>query len=390
MKLPTLRRARPARLPGVSGPARLDGRLDNLLKRLKPGDIAVLRHVDLDRTAAEAMVAAGVSAVVNAAPSTSGRYPNLGPGVLVSAGIPLVDGAGMGVFGRVSDGDLVRLDGPALFRGDLQVAFGVEQTASSIDEATAAARANLVTQLEAFTADTIEHLRRNHDLLLESVGVPDIETQVAGRHVLIAVRGAEISEDLAGLRAYIREFQPVLIGVDGGADSLLAAGLTPDIIVGDMELVPDGALRCGAELVVRRDRDDSAAGLDRLERIGLDSRVFDAPGSSEDLAVLLADAKGARLIVVAGTSASLLDLLDRGRSGAPSTLLTRLRSGAKLVDAKAAGQLCQSRIQTWQIVLLVLVALVALLVALAATPMAQDWLATGVAWSATAWERIYG
>ncbi|MEQ4210067.1 putative cytokinetic ring protein SteA [Actinopolymorpha sp. B17G11] len=390
MRLPTLRRTRPARLPGVSGPARLDSRVDQLLKRLRPGDVAVLRHVDLDRVAAEAMVAAGVAAVVNAAPSISGRYPNLGPGVLVAAGIPLVDGAGMGVFGRVSDGDMVRLDGPALFHGDLQVAFGVEQTANSIEKATAAARAGLVAQLEAFTADTIEHLRRNHDLLLESVGVPDIDTRLAGRHVLIAVRGAEISEDLASLRAYIREYRPVLIGVDGGADSLLAAGHTPDIIVGDMELVPDGALRCGAELVVQGDRDGSTAGTDRLERIGLDSRAFDAPGASEDLAVLLADAKGARLIVVAGTSASLLDLLDRGRSGAPSTLLTRLRAGAKLVDAKAAGELCQSRIQTWHIVLLVIAGLLALLVALAATPVAQDWLASGWAWSTAGWERMRG
>jgi uncharacterized membrane-anchored protein len=388
MKLPTLRRTRPVRLPGVSGPARLDSRTDNLMKRLKPGDIAVLRHLDLDRVTAEAMVAAGVAAVVNAAPSISGRYPNLGPGVLVSAGIPLVDRAGMGVFGRVSDGDAVRLDGPALFRGDLQVAFGVEQTAESIEKSTAAARNGLVTQLEAFTADTIEHLRRNHDLLLEGVGVPDIRTRLTGRHVLVAVRGVTIHEDLAQLRAYIREYRPVLIGVDGGADSLLAAGHTPDLIVGDMESVPDGALRCGAELVVRGDGDRRSSGADRLERIGLDSQVFAGAGTSEDLAVLLADTKGASLIVVAGSSASLLDLLDRGRSGAPSALLTRLRSGAKVVDAKAVQQLCWSRIRTWHIVALVIAGLLALLVALAATPMAQDWLSATRQLSISEWERL--
>lgn len=388
MKLPTLRRTRTARLPGVTGPARLDSRTDNLLKRLKPGNIAVLRHLDLDRVTAEAMVAAGVAAVVNAAPSISGRYPNLGPGVLVAAGIPLVDQAGMGVFGRVSDGDSVRLDGPALFCSDLQVAFGVEQTASSIETATAAARAGLVAQLEAFTADTIEHLRRNHDLLLESVGVPDIDTRLAGRHVLIAVRGADIREDLAKLRAYIREYRPILIGVDGGADSLLEAGHTPDLIVGDMESVPDGALRCGAELVVRSDHEGSPPGTDRLERIGLAARAFAAPGASEDLAVLLADSKGASLIVVAGSSASLLDLLDRGRSGTPSTLLTRLRAGAKLVDANSVGQLCHSRIHLWYIVALVIAGLLALLVALAATPLVQAWISALWQWSTSGWERL--
>src|SRR5947209_10709361 len=119
MRIATLRRSRTGeRPPGVVGTARLDRRTKNLTKRLRPGDIAVIDHVDLDRVAAEALVASGVAAVVNVAPSVSGRYPNLGPEVLMAARVPVVDDVGPDVFGRVRDGDRVRVQGDTVYAMD--------------------------------------------------------------------------------------------------------------------------------------------------------------------------------------------------------------------------------------------------------------------------------
>jgi uncharacterized membrane-anchored protein len=377
MKLPTLRRPRLPVLAGVTGSARIDTRTKNLTKRLRPGDIAIVNHIDLDRVSAEALVEVGASAVVNAAPSISGRYPNLGPGILMDAGIPLVDDVGLDVFARVRDGDQLRLEGCTLFKGDDEIAFGVEQTPETVEKAVSEARAGLSTQLEAFAANTMEYLRRERDLLLDGVGVPDIETNLEGRHALIVVRGYDYREDLDMLRPYIREYNPVLIGVDGGADALLEARYKPNVIVGDMDSVSDAALRCGAELVVHAYRDGRAPGLDRLERLGLEAVVFPATGTSEDTAMLLADSKDAELIVAVGTHSSLVEFLDKGRSGMASSFLTKLRVGGKLIDAKGVSRLYRARIQTWHLVVLLLAGLLALGVALAATPMGQAWLEFG-------------
>lgn len=374
MKLPTLRRNRPAPLPGVTGVARLDRRTKNLTKRLRPGDIAIIDHIDLDRVSAESLVSAKVAAVVNVAPSVSGRYPNLGPSILVEAGIPLLDGVGGEVFSQVAEGDKVRVDGKVLYKGEEQICVGADQTVNSIEAAMEEARAGLATQLEAFAANTMEYVRRERDLLLDGVGMPEIETKLEGRHVLVVVRGYDYRDDLTALRPYIREYRPVLIGVDGGADALLEAHYKPDLILGDMDSVSDTALRSGAELVVHAYRNGKAPGLDRLERLGLDSVIFPATGMSDDVAMLLADTKGADLIVAVGTRFSVVEFLDKGRDGAASTFLTRLRVGGKLVDAKGVSRLYTARIQTWHIVLLLIAGLLAVFVALAATPAGQAWL----------------
>ena len=220
MRIATLRRGRTGeRPPGVVGTVRLDRRTKNLTKRLRPGDVAVIDHVDLDRVAAEALVACGVAAVVNVAPSVSGRYPNLGPEVLLSAGIPVIDDVGPDVFGQLRDGDRVRVADDTVFTLDgVIVAKGQAQSAESLAASMAEARAGLALQLEAFAANTMEYLRRERELLLDGVGVPAIRTQLEGRHALVVVRGYDYRQDLAALRPYIREYRPVLIGVDGGAD----------------------------------------------------------------------------------------------------------------------------------------------------------------------------
>jgi uncharacterized membrane-anchored protein len=362
------RRTSPPHGYEVVGPARVDARTKNLTKRLQHGDVAVIDHLDIDTVAAEALVARRPAAVVNAAASTSGRYPNLGPGILLKAGVPLVDGVGRDVMVAIQDGDSVRVDGGHVYVGDDLVATGTRQTDETVAAAMIEARAGLAVQLEAFAANTMDFLRRERELLLDGVGVPDITTQLEGRHVLVVVRGYHYKEDLQTLRHYVREFRPVIIGVDGGADAVLEAGLTPSLIVGDMDSVSDGALSCGAEVVVHAYRDGRAPGLERVRQLGIEPVVFPATGTSEDVAMLLADDKGAELIVAVGTHATLVEFLDKGRSGMASTFLTRLRIGGKLVDAKGVSRLYRSRISNTQLSGLLMGGLLALVAALSATP----------------------
>jgi uncharacterized membrane-anchored protein len=381
MKLLPSRRRSAAPLGGeLAGPARVDPRTKSLTKRLRPGEIAVIDHVDIDRVSAEALVACRPAAVLNAARSTSGRYPNLGPDILVSAGIPLIDDLGPDVM-TIREGRTLRLVDGAVHDGDKLVAEGVLQTAETVAVDQAAAREGLSVQLESFAANTMDYLRRERDLLLDGVGVPEITTQIDGRQVLIVVRGYHYKDDLVTLRSYIREYRPVLIGVDGGADAILEAGWTPDMIVGDMDSVSDRALRCGAEIVVHAYRDGRAPGLSRVDQLGVPHIVFPATGTSEDVAMLLADDKGAELIVAVGTHATLVEFLDKGRSGMASTFLTRLRVGSKLVDAKGVSRLYRNRISNLQLTLLVLAGLLALGVALASTTAGQTLIGlTGARW----------
>jgi uncharacterized membrane-anchored protein len=361
------RRAEPGAGPGVVGPVRLDARTKNLTKRLRPGDVAVIDHQDLDRVSAEALVACRPAAVVNVAASISGRYPNLGPEILVTAGVPLVDEVGPDVLTALDEGETVRLHEGCLYVGDDLVAKGREHDAASVTAAMEEARAGLAVQLEAFAANTMEYLRKERELLLDGVGVPEISTRLDGRQALIVVRGYHYKDDLATLRPYIREYRPVLIGVDGGADAILEAGYAPDMIVGDMDSVSDRALTCGAEVVVHAYRDGRAPGLDRVRGLGVDPVVFPATGTSEDVAMLLADDKGASLIVAVGTHVTLVEFLDKGRSGMASTFLTRLRVGGKLVDAKGVSRLYRQRISNLQVAVLVVAGLLALTVALYVT-----------------------
>jgi uncharacterized membrane-anchored protein len=380
VRIPTLRRSREPHLPGVTGIVRLDRRTKNLTKRLRPGDIAVIDHMDVDRVSAEALVLARVGAVVNAAPSISGRYPNLGPEILVGAGIPLLDRVGPEVFSLLDEGQHVRVDGATLYRGETPVATGHVETKETVAAAMEEARAGLAVQLEAFAGNTMEYLKRERELLLDGVGVPDIRTRLDGRQCLIVVRGYHYREDLVTLRPYIREYRPVLIGVDGGADALVEAGYRPDVIVGDMDSVSDSALTGGAELVVHAYRDGNAPGLDRLDKLGLPSVLFPATGTSEDVAMLLADDKGADLIVAVGSHATLVEFLDKGRAGMASTFLTRLRVGGKLVDAKGVSRLYRHRISLASLVLLIAAAVLTILVTLAISPVGQAWAPVVGAW----------
>jgi len=374
MKLAAAMRRPRGGAPGVNGVARLDRRTQRLVGRLNPGDIAIIDHVDLDRVAAEALVAAKVGAVVNAAPSISGRFPNLGPDLLVANGIPLLDNVGTQVFATVKEGARVRLDGDTLYIGEQAVATGSEQDSDSIALQMSEAKTGLATQLEAFAMNTMEYVKRERALLLDGVGVPDVRTKFEGRHVVVVVRGYGYKEDLVSLRHYIREYKPLLVGVDGGADALDELGYKPHVIVGDMDSVSDEVLTSGAEVVVHAYPDGRAPGLTRVQDLGIDAVTFPSLGTSEDIAMLLADEKGASLIVTVGTHATLVEFLDKGRGGMASTFLTRLRLGGKLVDAKGVTRLYRSRISAAALLVLVLAAFAAIGAALVVSDAGRTYL----------------
>lgn len=350
----------------------MDKKTKHLTQRLQAGEIAVINHADIDRIAAETLVAAGPSAVLNAAKSTTGRYPNMGPSIIVDAGITLIDDLGTGIM-NLKEGSQVTVEGNKVQQDGKVIAEGILQTPGTIAADLEEARKGVSTQIEAFAANTMEYLRRERDLLLDGVGVPKVKTKFAGKHALIVVRGYHYQEDLRSLRPYIREYKPVLVGVDGGADAILEQGYTPDMIIGDMDSVSDQALRCGAEIVVHAYRNGKAPGTERLKREGIPYVLFPATGTSEDVAMLLADDKDAEMIVALGTHATLVEFLDKGRSGMASTFLTRLRVGSKLVDAKGVSQLYQPRVSTWQTLLLALVCVGAIAVSLAVTPVGQTF-----------------
>jgi uncharacterized membrane-anchored protein len=362
------RRGRAEEPPGIVGVARVDVRTKVLVKRLGPGDIAIIDHPDLDRVSADELISSRVAAVVNTAKSITGRYPNLGPRLLLDAGIPLVDDIGREVLTRVKEGTTVRLDGDVLYNGDQVIAKGVLQTEESLAVAMDEATAGVPSQIDAFAANTLEFLRRERDLITNGIAAPELATPMVGRHVLVVVRGFRYREDLRALRPYIREYRPVLLAVDGGADALLSVGYRPDVIIGDMDSVSDEALESGAELIVHAYPDGRAPGLARVKALGLPAVPFPAAGTSEDVALLVADACGASLIAVVGTHWTVEEFLDKGRPGMASTFLTHLRVGGKLVNARGVHQLYQSRISGWALVALALAAAFTIAIAIAYSP----------------------
>lgn len=367
--------ARAAEMTRVTGPARVGRRTKDLVTRLRPGEVAVIDHVDLDRVAAEGLVAAEPAAVVNAAASISGRYPNEGPLLLAAAGIPLVDGVGSEVMDEIADGMPVTVDGDRVTCG-AWAATGARQTMATLEASVAAAKSAMGEELERFASNTLEYLRRERHLVLDPPAAPDIGVDPKGRHVLIVVRGHEYKEDLLALKrgGYLSDIRPVLVGVDGGADAILEMGHKPDVIIGDMDSVSEKALSSGAALVVHAYPGGKAPGAERLEQLGLDHHVFEAPGTSEDIAMLYAYEGGAELIVAVGTHNSMVEFLDKGRAGMASTMLVRMKVGPYLVDAKGVSRLYQTTVRRSDMLLLVAAALVALLVVTAVSQPARLFL----------------
>ena len=279
------RHARPrASSTRVVGIARVGPRTKDLAKRVGKGDIAVIDHRDLDRVAAESLLEAGVAAIVNADQSISGRYPNGGPERVVAARVPLLDSVGSAVMDTVHDGEVVELRDGALWRDGEKVAAGELLNASDVEQRMEQARLRIGTELRSFARNTLEYIDKEAEQSFQPLVLPPLETKIRGRQALVVVRGLDYKHDLRALRAYIREYRPVLIAVDGGADALLDDGRTPDIIIGDFDSLSPVALHCGAELVHHVHPDGRAPGLERLEVAGVKFERFVTEGTSEDAA----------------------------------------------------------------------------------------------------------
>lgn len=377
MKL-SVRQRPPAPPPGLIAPARVDRRTPALLARLRPGDVAVLAQVDLDRSTAQALVERRVAAVVNAEPMISGRFPNLGPQVLVDAGVPMVDAVGGDALFRLRDGAELRLLDGEVYVGDELVAAGRVVGAELVREEMERARSGMVAQLDSFTRNSVEFLHREEDLLLHGLGLPRIRTSLTGRPVVVVVRSPDHAAELAGIARFIHEQGAVLVGVQRGADALLEAGLKPDVVVldgrADEHDAPSAkSLKAARDVVLRVDRGTGRGSEERFERLGVRPLACETGASPEDVALLLADRGRASVVVGVGLHATLEEFLDRQRPGLASTYLTRLAVGERLVDARTLPVLYSGRVRPRHVLLVLLAGLVAVLAAVAVTPVGQEW-----------------
>ncbi len=340
----------------IRGPVKMDKKTKDLVERLEPGDIALICHRDLDETAADSLCKKRIKAVINADSSLSGRYPNKGPQKLARSGIVHLDQAGVHLFERLHDGDVICVRGASVFRGGVLMARCRQVNDALITRMMLEAERNMKLLLGGFVENTMEYVRREKELILGQLEFPTLKTTFAGRHVLVVVRGRSYREDLLAIRHYLDEVKPVLVGVDGGADVLLEFGYSADLVIGDMDSVSDEALRRAREIVVHAYPNGRSPGLERIRRLGLSAKVWRAPGTSEDIALLLAYEKNARLIAAVGTHSNMIDFLEKGRKGMASTFLVRLKVGDRLVDARGISQLYRSRVSGRSLVVLAVAA----------------------------------
>ncbi|HWG55299.1 MAG TPA: putative cytokinetic ring protein SteA [Gaiellaceae bacterium] len=354
------------------GTARLGKRTKELVRRLRDGDIAIIDHADLDRVSAEELIESGARVVVNVAPSHTGRYPNPAPLQLVRGGVSLIDVPGADLFDRVSDGEQLTVRGASIFRDGECLVTGRSLTVHELERALAEQQRRVTEALEEFAENTMRYLREEGKLLARGPDFPQLRTSFRDRHALVVARGPGHKRDLRIVRPYVRDYRPVLVAVDGGADAILEAGWKPDVIVGDMDSVSDRALRSGAEVVVHAYAEGHAPGEERLTRLGIPYHRVAAPGISEDVALLLAHDKGAQLIVAVGTHFNLVEFLERNRGGMSSTFVTRLKVGEILVDAKGVSQLVSRRLGLGPLVAVGAAGLAAIAAAVAASPALRN------------------
>ncbi|MEN6348413.1 MAG: putative cytokinetic ring protein SteA [Syntrophomonas sp.] len=358
---------------GIKGRARIDRRTKNLVKRLKKTDIAIIDHDDIDEVAANSLIDIKPQAIVNARPSITGRYPAKGVYKILKAGIPVIDEVGDEIFNKIREGTLIEIKGNQVFWGQNLLAEGKELGLEDVRIKLKEAHQNIQVELDHFVENTLEYAKKEKDILMGDLEVPPIETNMLNRHVLIVVRGSSYKEDLRTISSYIQEEQPVLIGVDGGADALLEFGLRPNIIVGDMDSVSDEALNCGAEIIVHAYANGKAPGLERVESMGIRAQKFPMPGTSEDVAMILAWEYGASLIVAVGSHSNMIDFLEKGRKGMGSTFLVRLKVGSILVDARGVSQLYKQNMPTRYLFQLLLAALIPITITLAVSPATKPF-----------------
>jgi len=356
----------------IKGRVQKNRRTKELIPNLKPGDIALIAHEDLDEIAANSLVEAKVKAVINVKRFSTGKYPNSGPLYLLENKIELIECVSDEIWDAVNDGDELSIIGGIIYNSsDVHLAQGKLLNLQDVKAGIIKAKENFNPQLENFIKNTIEYARKELEVIFKEIDLSHIKTVFKGRHCLIVVRGQKYKEDLQALRSYIREMKPVLIGVDGGADALLENGLKPNLIIGDMDSVSDKALKSGAEILVHAYSNGKAPGVDRMKKIGISNyKVLPIFGTSEDVAMLVAYEKGAELIVAVGTHSNVIDFLEKGRQGMSSTFLVRLKVGSILMDARGVNQLYKQKFKLKYFIALVAAALIPLIVVFIISPLA--------------------
>ena len=358
----------------VEAPIKVDRKTKRLAKRLTGGEIAVINHIDIDEVAANSLVEGKIKLVINASPSISGRYPNKGPGILTEKNILIIDNVGEEVFNELKEGQIIEVIDGKIYRDGSLVGEGEVLGKNEVAIKLKKAYENLAVELDRFIDNTIDYAKKEKGFILGDVEIPIVKTEYKNRHVLIVVRGQDYKEDLNTIISYIEEMKPILVGVDGGADALLEFGYTPDVIVGDMDSVSDEALLKAKEIVVHAYTDGRAPGLKRVQDLGLEAIVFPAPGTSEDIAMLIAYEYKAELIVALGTHSNMIDFLEKGRKGMASTFLVRLKIGSKLIDAKGVNLLYRSKLKLKYIFALIATALFPVLILASVTPSARQFI----------------
>ncbi len=356
----------------IKGILQKDKSTKDLAKRLKPGEIAVIDHRDIDEIAALSLKDTRIRAVVNLDKSISGKYPNKGPSILHEAGIIIFECKDKGIFDIIEDGEELSIEKEELiYKGEV-IAKCEQLTKSKIDDSLQVGYDNIENELDDFIDNTLHYAKKEKELVTGDIEIPKVKTNFKNRHALVVVRGKDYKKDLSAVRNYIGEVNPVLIGVDGGGDALLEAGYTPDIVIGDMDSVSDKCLKSSGEIVVHGYPNGEAPGLERIESLGLDSVLFPSPGTSEDIALLLAYSNEVDLIVAVGTHNSMIDFLEKGRKGMASTFLVRLKVGPKLIDAKGVNELYKSSLKPKYMIGLGLAALLPVIVIVLLFPPMQE------------------
>ena len=358
----------------IKGIVRRGARTKELVKNLKPNEIAVICHEDIDELAAKALAEAKIKAVINTCASISGKYPHRGPSVLLESGITVLEQTGPDFFEKIKDGMEIEIKGTKVFFQNRVLGQGTLLNKEIIEKKYRQAEDNYGLQLGKFINNTLEYAAKEVDLVEKNLNVPELKTRFKGRHTLIVVRGKNYLDDLNVIRPYINEIKPVLIGVDGGADALKSFGYCPDLIIGDMDSISDETLKCGAELIVHAYPDGRAPGMERIRALNLKAKVLPAPGTSEDVAMLLAYQLGTELIVAVGTHSNVIDFLEKGRKGMASTFLVRLKVGSILVDAKGVSKLYRQKLKFRYIAQLVIAAFIPFIVVSLISPTASQFL----------------
>lgn len=329
--------SRTQELPGLHGALRDCTPGGNGMKKFRAGDIAVINAANISRQEAQALIDVQPAAVVNVAEFSTGTIPNYGPHMLLDAQVELLENVGEEFVAGFRDGKKARIttDGE-VFVGDTLLGQGIKVERAKAEKDFAGARRNLVDHMEAYFGNSIEFIHSEGPLLIDGLGIPEAGAEMRERKVLVVSPSEDHRGKIKGLRNFIREYDPVLVGVDSAADSLVELGYTPDLIVGNPQDIATETLRSGARVILPADPDGTAEGLERIQDLGIGAMTFPAAtDSATDLALLLADYHEAEMIVQVGDSLDLDDIFAAEARATPAAMLTRLKAGSRLVDSSA-------------------------------------------------------